>query len=899
MADFRINVVVDPTRVKTGAAVVKRELDGVAGRASNMGAILRRALGLVGGGLIVRKSIGILADFGQEMSTVGAVTNATAEDFALLEERAISLGTNTRFTATQAASGLTELARAGLSVSDSLEAVGTSLTLAQAGGVSIADAAAITTTALKVFNLEASRAGTIADTLVISANSAKTNVAEMGQAFTFVAANAADLNVNVQDTSAALAILAEGGLTATRGGTALRAVLLGLAAPTGAAAAAIKDAGLELGDVDIKTRGLVPVLQTLADAQLDSAAKAAIFGKRFSAASSILFNNLDLFDELNGKFDTLGGEAQRVSEVMDDNLNGSILAVQSAFEGLILRLGQNGAGGALRSFIDALTTGLRSAAENIEQFIHGVEGLAFVLGTTLARRAIPAAIGGLKSLGVAILTNPIGAFATVLTLSIGALLAFRDQITLTEGSFTTLADVAQSAFDQIKSIVDSFVPLFSSVGDQINDTLGGVFDGFTLDLQTVLLGIGAFADASIGIFLGLGNSLVSLFTGIPKVVASALLTVLGGINNFIEGSIDRTVSFFKALGTTAKSVALGVSVFVREINLSLTQLAQGQFEAAAQTASQASDLIKGQLGGIGKTFTNTFAAELNRAGSTRLLDPIVNQFEGAGADLAAEMSEGFNNGLNFSGASDFAVATLAGAEAIGRQREALAAQAEAQAAANEQTAKAVELAGQVAPAVDTATESIGSLSNSLTEGLNNGLKAGLAGLTDVSGAAESLVVNGFGAAEDAIVQFATTGEADMAAFVDGILADLARLLARQALLGLLNAFTGGAAGGGGAAGIASLFGGARAKGGPVNPNQAFLVGEEGPELFVPPGAGTIKTNAETMGAAPQVNVAPPSITVVNTNDPADTIAAMDTAQGTQVIMNAITQNPSLIRNALQ
>ena len=38
------------------------------------------------------------------------------------------------------------------------------------------------------------------------------------------------------------------------------------------------------------------------------------------------------------------------------------------------------------------------------------------------------------------------------------------------------------------------------------------------------------------------------------------------------------------------------------------------------------------------------------------------------------------------------------------------------------------------------------------------------------------------------------------------------------------------------------FGGARANGGPVAPGQAFLVGERGPELFVPPSAGHISPN---------------------------------------------------------
>jgi hypothetical protein len=47
---------------------------------------------------------------------------------------------------------------------------------------------------------------------------------------------------------------------------------------------------------------------------------------------------------------------------------------------------------------------------------------------------------------------------------------------------------------------------------------------------------------------------------------------------------------------------------------------------------------------------------------------------------------------------------------------------------------------------------------------------------------------------------------------------------------------------GGGGFLSGLFGGARATGGPVGPGKAFLVGERGPELFVPSGNGNIIAN---------------------------------------------------------
>ena len=47
--------------------------------------------------------------------------------------------------------------------------------------------------------------------------------------------------------------------------------------------------------------------------------------------------------------------------------------------------------------------------------------------------------------------------------------------------------------------------------------------------------------------------------------------------------------------------------------------------------------------------------------------------------------------------------------------------------------------------------------------------------------------------------------------------------------------------------LSGIFGGARASGGPVLPNQAFLVGEQGPELFIPNTAGHISPSARQQG----------------------------------------------------
>jgi len=109
----------------------------------------------------------------------------------------------------------------------------------------------------------------------------------------------------------------------------------------------------------------------------------------------------------------------------------------------------------------------------------------------------------------------------------------------------------------------------------------------------------------------------------------------------------------------------------------------------------------------------------------------------------------------------------------------------------------------------------------------------------------------------------------------------------------------GAAGGGGAT-LANpdLFAGAsiagvpmRAAGGPVYGGEPVLVGERGPELFVPPVSGSIRNNSATMGMQQQA----PQVTVVNVDSTQNTLDALGSEEGEQIIMNVIHRNPEVLR----
>lgn len=93
-----------------------------------------------------------------------------------------------------------------------------------------------------------------------------------------------------------------------------------------------------------------------------------------------------------------------------------------------------------------------------------------------------------------------------------------------------------------------------------------------------------------------------------------------------------------------------------------------------------------------------------------------------------------------------------------------------------------------------------------------------------------------------------SGKDDFGDFVRTIIADLARIRIQSALADFFGA---GSSGAGALAGFLGLF---KADGGPVSGGRPYIVGERGPELFVPGASGAIVPNSALAGAGANVTV---------------------------------------------
>lgn len=337
--------------------------------------------GMVAGfALVTRASM----NFEQQISRVKAATHATASEMDKLKQAALDAGARTQFSASEAAQGIEELAKAGQSTTDIIGGgLDGALDLAATGSLDVGTAAEIAATTMTQFNLKGSDMAHVADLLAAGAGKAQGDVQDLALALGYVGTTASQMGVSVEETTGALAMLAANGQLGEKAGTGLRGVLMSLTAPSQQATKTMDKYGISLYDAQGKFVGLAGMadqLQTALgplDEKTRNAALGQIFGNAQIETARILYKGgAAAVDEWTRKVDDQGYAAETAAIKMD-NLAGDLETLGGAFETLMISSGE-GSGGGLRFFVQTATSLLDVLADlpgPLQTTVVGVMGL--------------------------------------------------------------------------------------------------------------------------------------------------------------------------------------------------------------------------------------------------------------------------------------------------------------------------------------------------------------------------------------------------------------------------------------------------------------------------------------------------------------------------------------------
>ena len=286
-------------------------------------------------------AIKVGSDFEAQMSRVKAISGATGEEFEKLKNQAIQLGADTAFSSTQAAEGMENLAAAGFATNEIIEAMPGLLDLAAASGEDLANSSDIAASTLRGFGLAASDAGHVADVLAENANRTNSSVAETGEAMKYIAPLARAAGISMEETAAAIGIMANAGIQGSQAGTTLRGALSRLSKPTDDMQLAMDQLGISFYDSEGKMKSLSEQVAMLKDAMSDMTDEqknnylVTLYGQESLSGMLALINEgPDSLSKLTDAYEVCDGSAQKAAETMQDNLSGAVEQLKGSAESL-------------------------------------------------------------------------------------------------------------------------------------------------------------------------------------------------------------------------------------------------------------------------------------------------------------------------------------------------------------------------------------------------------------------------------------------------------------------------------------------------------------------------------------------------------------------------------------
>lgn len=488
--------------------------------------------------------------FEKQISAIGAVSGASKADLEALRQKALQLGSDTAYGATEAAQAMEELAKAGVATKDILGgAADATVALAAAGGVELPEAAAIAANAMNQFGLTAQQLPKVVDQIAGAANNSAIDVRDFGFSIAQVGAVAKLAGVSFQDTATAIALMGQQGIKGSDAGTSLKTFLQNLIPTTKQQIELSKELGLITKDGSNaffdqagNVKSLADVSQVLKTAlagmtkeqQLNTLG--ILFGSDAIRASAVLADQgaagfTNLADALNKT------SAADVAAARLDNTAGKIEQLKGQAETAAITVGTillpgllNLVSGVaqLANWFNGLSEGTQKTIITVVQVAAAILVLIAVVIKMIA--FVKAVQAAWIALNASFLFSPIG----LIILAIVALVAIFVILWLKSSAFRNFWI---SLWNSIWSVLKA-----------IGSWFAGPFASFFVDTWNKIWGfmksVGAwFAGPFAGFFISIWKTIQPVFAAIGAFFVAIWNGIVAGAQ-FVWGIISSVIGFF-------------------------------------------------------------------------------------------------------------------------------------------------------------------------------------------------------------------------------------------------------------------------------------------------------------------------------------------------------------------
>ena len=562
-------------------------------------------------------------DFDASMSNVYGLMsslNLSQAQMDALRDTAREMGATTKFSASEAADAMGYMALAGWDDAQVIAGIPGVLNLAAAANMDLAKASDIVTDTMTPFGMAAERAGEAADVFAYAQANSNTTVEALGEAMKYAAPTADAFGMTLQDTAAAMGVLANAGIKGSQGGTTLSAMLRDMKNNAKNGAIAIGKTKVALTNADGSYRSYAAIIRDIDKATSSmtasqrDAALGAIFGdESLKGILATLKQGPDALDAMTEGMYACGGAAEDMAATMGDNLKGDLAILESGAQDMAIALS------------DWLMPAARGVVQGITDMIgkfnaldDGTKNTIFRIGA-MAAAADPLLLNGGKVLTLLSGVNPL-----VVGLGAAAVLAYTHSDAL-QGMVAKLGD-GVTAFGAALESGAGFTAAFSAgltaaFGEEAAGKVLGAIEGIKTAISTVGDVLTTVTDA-VGTFFGSlfdGEGLKQSWENAAAVISGYDWTALGtSILSGVTGALDAAGEWLKNIFTAGLTAAKGVNWF--ELGTSIHDGIQTILDTAGgwlKSLFEAGKTAAGEISwaDIGTAIWNGVTSVLDMAGS--------------------------------------------------------------------------------------------------------------------------------------------------------------------------------------------------------------------------------------------------------------------------------------------
>ena len=349
-----------------------------------------------------------------------AVAGVTDTQMTGLKDTVLKVAEETKFSGTQVAEAATTLAQAGFSVQEVQDSLRGVALLATATGTDLAQSVDVATSVIGVFNMRAAEMTQIAQTVTAALNQSKLTMDKLALGLQYSANIAADTGISFTELTAALAAMANSGIrSGSTMGTGFRQLVIELQDPSEKLKQRLREMGVGLDEIDIKSQGFVGVMKRLQQAGFTTADALKTMETRSAAAFAALSKSTDDLLKMQEAF-LLTNAATQANEIQ-------MRSLKNVADNL---------GGAFTSFATVLT---QDAVYALRDFLKGVTEVFSALSQL---GPVLTTVGtALLSLGLGVVATSVVNLAKNLTVVKAALAAFGTTATATAGTSAAAAGI--------------------------------------------------------------------------------------------------------------------------------------------------------------------------------------------------------------------------------------------------------------------------------------------------------------------------------------------------------------------------------------------------------------------------------------------------------------------------